>query len=591
MNFGYTQLKGIYKSGIPMNTVNCTYLDQSVKELLERLSDPANNSLSSDLAMYQLGRKLGENILSLINSKFTGNGYKKVYIATTVEDADYLAKGILEVIDAKISNLGFACFWNHRFAPSGIKELMVAPIVEEYMEPVCDHIDYLIVATSIVSDDCVLRTNLTHLVEKINPLHIIIASPVITKGAKESVKSEFEVEISNKFEFLCFAEDSEDGEQGNSISGIIAKFYQNLESIDQDEKNKFTPQIVKMRRDGYVIAHKAFRQADAHKVIRKKIYANLKEKGLSRGYVDTVVMPSWWRSLISITPSDFINLAHSLSKRLSLDVQSILKLDMPHEFPPIPNPTFKKNKNTAIEKLTLASYLNWRVVEIVGVSVSEPYIPMPDTSLQIREEILAKYSSINLESLIKYCWEHYLPVVHFNKFPKKICKTEGIAANFGDRPVIVIGSAHKASSKLLFIVAHELGHIMLGHVKDGMLLDENLQKQERDDEENQADRFAIELLFGRTEPYKWDEKLNFSQLKRMSQDFSKQERVAQGAVLLNYAYQKNDWKKVNGFLKTVEPELINAPAVINDFLKIYLASEHLSDDTSDYLHRIEVLAA
>jgi Zn-dependent peptidase ImmA (M78 family) len=574
-----------------MTTVNCTYLDQSVKELLERLNDPANNSLSDDRAMYQLGRKLGENILSLINSKFIGNGYKKVYIATTVEDADYLAKGILEVIDAKISNLGFACFWNHRFAPSGIKELMVAPIVEEYMEPICDHIDYLIVATSVVSDDCVLRTNLTHLVEKINPLHIIIASPVITKGAKESVNSQFEVEISNKFEFLYFAEDSEDGEHGNSVSGIIAKFEQSLESIDQDEKNKFTPQIVKMRRDGYVIAHKTFRQADAHKVIRKKIYANLKEKGLSRGYVDTVVMPSWWRSLTSITPSDFINLAHSLSKRLSLDFQNILKLDMPHEFPSFPDPAFKKNKNTTIEKLRLASYLNWRLIEIVGGSISEPYIPMPNTSFQIREEILSKYSSINLQSLIKYCWEHYLPVVHFNKFPKNTCKPDGFASNFSDRPVIVIGSDLQAPSKLLFIVAHELGHIVLGHVKDKMLIDENLRKQERDDDEDQADRFAIELLFGRTDPYKWDEKLDYTQLKRISQDFSRQDRVAQGAILLNYAYHKNDWKKVNGFLKTVKPELINAPAVINDFLKLNLHSERLSDDAFDYLHRIEVLAA
>jgi hypothetical protein len=574
-----------------MTRVNSAYLDQSVEDLLERLSVSAEDSLDYALAMRQLGQKLGEKILSLINSKFIGTGYKKVYIATTVEDADYLAKGILEAIDAKISNLGFACFWNHRFAPSGIKELMVAPIVEEYMEPICDRIDYLIVATSVVSDDCVLRTNLTHLVEKINPLHIIIASPVIAKGAEESLKSEFEAAISNKFEFRYFAEDNGEESQRNYVSRIIAKFYQSLESIDQHEKNKSTPQIVKMRRDGYVIAHKAFRQPDAHKLIREKIYANLKEKGLSSGYVDTVIMPSWWKSLTSITPSDFINLAHSLSRRLSLDVQSILKLDMPHEFPPIPNPTFKKNKNTEIEQLRLASYLNWRVVEIVGSAIREAYIPMPNTSFQIREEILAKYSSITLQTLIKYCWEHYLPVVHFNKFPKNTCKPDGIASNFSDRPVIVIGSAQKASSKLLFIVAHELGHIVLGHVKDGMLLDENLRKQERDDEENQADRFAIELLFGRTEPYKWDKKLDLSRLQRMSQDFSKQDRVAQGAVLLNYAYQTNDWKKVNWFLKTVEPELINAPAVINDFLKIYLASEYLNDDASDYLHRIEVLAA
>jgi hypothetical protein len=590
LNFGYTQPKGIYKLGIPMTTVNCTYLDQSVKELLERLSDPANISLSSDSAMYQLGRKLGKNVLSLINNKFIGNGYKKVYIATTVEDADYLAKGILEVIDAKISNLGFACLWNHRFAPSGIKELMVAPIVEEYMEPVCDRIDYLIVATSVVSDDCVLRTNLTHLVEKINPLHIIIASPVITKGAKESVKSEFEVEISNKFEFLCFAEDSENEEQGNNVSGIIAKFYQNLESIDQNEKNKLTPEVVKMRRDQYISAHKAFKEPDAVELINEKLYAKLDEKKLPPDYVDNIIMPSWWQSMTQVTPTNFIQLARALSKVLRLDVQSILKLDASFEFTPIPHQKFKTNKLTEPDQVQLAGHLNSIVAEIVGNSIREPYIAIPNTPSQIRQEILEKHCNVDLYSLVNYCWEHRLPVIHFDKFPEGTRKPDGIAANFGDHPVIVVGSTRKFSSWLLFIVAHELGHIVLGHVKDGILLDENLQTQDRDDEEKQANRFAVELLFGKIDPYVWNQQLDFPNLKRISQTYSKRDRVDQGAVLLNYAKQTNDWAKAIGLLKRMEPTL-NAPTTINIFLKQYLDLQNLDNEMSEYLHRIEVLAA
>ncbi|MEI6332795.1 MAG: ImmA/IrrE family metallo-endopeptidase [Pseudanabaena sp. ELA645] len=546
--------------------------------------------MSSDRAMHQLGRKLGENILSLINSKFIGNGYKKVYIATTVEDADYLAKGILEVIDAKISNLGFACFWNHRFAPSGIKELMVAPIVEEYMEPVCDRIDYLIIATSVISDDCVLKTNLTHLIEKINPLHIIIAAPVIDKGSEECLRSEFEAEISNKFEFRYFAEDNKEESKGNYGSKIIAKFEQSLESIDQDEKNKSTPQIVKIRRDQYISAHKAFKEPDAVELINKKLYAKLDEKKLPPDYVDNIIMPSWWQSITQVTPTNFIQLARALSKVLRLDVQSILRLDTPFEFIAISNQKFKTNKLTEPDQVQLAGHLNSIVAEIVGNSIREPYIAIPNTPSQIRQEILDTHHNVDLYSLVNYCWDHRLPVIHFDKFPEGTRKPDGIAANFGDHPVIVVGSTRKFSSWLLFIVAHELGHIVLGHVKDGILLDENLQTQDRDDEEKQANRFAVELLFGKTDPYLWNQQLDFPNLKRISQIYSKRDHVDQGAVLLNYAKQTNDWAKAIGLLKQIEPRL-NAPTIINIFLKQYMDLQNLDNEISEYLHRIEILAA
>jgi len=544
--------------------------------------------------MYQLGQKLGERVL-----KITGSGYKKVYLATTVEDADYLAKGVLDVLDAKISNLGFSCFWNHRFAPGGIEDLMVAPIVKEYMEPVCDRIDYLIVPTEVISNDCVLRTNLTRLLEKINPVNIeniIIAAPILSEGAEEELRDEFEIDIFNKFQFIYFAEDNEREAEDNVVSGITAKLDKRLASVDQDAKNSVTPAIVKLRRDQYITANKAFKQPDAVELIREKLYARLDDQELPPEYVDSVYMPSWWQTVTEITPTNFIHLARSLAKnlRLDLDVQSILTLDVPFKFLYTRNynhnQKFKTNERTEPEQITLASHLSSIVAEIVGTSIREPYIPIPNNPTQIREQILSKHSSIDLDSLVRYCWEHRLPIVHFDKFPEGTRKPDGSAANFGDHPVIIVNSTRKYSSWLLFIAAHELGHIVLGHVEDGILIDQELKSQSRDEEEKQANRFAVELLFGKIEPYDWDKQLDFPYLKRKTKDLSIRDCVAQGAVLLNYARQTNDWGKAIGILKQIESEH-NAPTKINDFLKQYLDSQCLDVDVSDYLHRIEVLAA
>jgi len=64
--------------------------------------------------------------------------------------------------------------------------------------------------------------------------------------------------------------------------------------------------------------------------------------------------------------------------------------------------------------------------------------------------------------------------------------------------VIVLRRKAKYAAGLLFILAHELGHLALCHIPDdGLLLDEHVDEASQDDEEKQANAFALELLTGR----------------------------------------------------------------------------------------------
>jgi hypothetical protein len=94
----------------------------------------------------------------------------------------------------------------------------------------------------------VVRTNLTYLIEKINPSRILIAAPVIFSGAEPSLKNEFPAPISEKFEFIFFAKDDEVNKQGEVIPGIGGSVYNRLGLSDSVNKNKFIPEIVKRRR-------------------------------------------------------------------------------------------------------------------------------------------------------------------------------------------------------------------------------------------------------------------------------------------------------------------------------------------------------
>jgi len=98
----------------------------------------------------------------------------------------------------------------------------------------------------------VVKTNLTYLIQEMSPEVIFVVSPVIHSQAIGKLEREFPKAISEKFRYIYFAEDSEKLENGNLVPGIGGSVYQRLGFKDQEDKNRFTPNLVKTRREQLV---------------------------------------------------------------------------------------------------------------------------------------------------------------------------------------------------------------------------------------------------------------------------------------------------------------------------------------------------
>ncbi|MBC7882014.1 MAG: hypothetical protein H7Y37_11865 [Anaerolineae bacterium] len=217
--------------------------DFLVHDLLRTLTDEHSDSISYRTAMKLLGNGLGKILVEQISG--TKNG---VYLACTVEDADFFGKGILDILEKQQVDLSFACFWNEHYKPFGINDLTVAPIVRKYQEPPNRKVKYLIVVKSIISGACVVKTNLTALIEKIAPEHIFIVAPVMHERAEERLRNEFDEKTSSLFRFFYYAKDSERTEDGTVVPGVGGSVYERLGLGDSHEKNTYIPEIVKERR-------------------------------------------------------------------------------------------------------------------------------------------------------------------------------------------------------------------------------------------------------------------------------------------------------------------------------------------------------
>ena len=315
------------------------------------------------------------------------------------------------------------------------------------------------------------------------------------------------------------------------------------------------------------------------------LYARLDAIGFPKNFVQQKILPDWWTDEVDETPGVLMEGALYISRRLNLDMQSLLDSELYPEFKTPCQPKFKLKAGTDTDRLTIPHIISARIAEMVAYACSKPYQPLDNVSISaIRQDILARQNSVNLQGFLDYCWERGIPVIHFDEFPPTVRKFDGMVAYFYERPVILLSLKAKSPSRLLFIAAHELGHILKGHLtQEKLLIDEKISLESIDTEEVEANEVAGELLLGAADRnYYSSQDYTPKQLANYAQEISSRDRVDAGVVARNYGWYKKHYGSVEAAMKILEPDA-NAPQEINRYLEQNLDWEKLGDENQDYL--------
>ena len=194
-------------------------IEKDVKSFLEDLINNTSVEVYRN-AFLSLGRYLGR----LLCQKYSLNN-KNTHLVCATEDADWLARGVLE--GAGIVTTDISVYWNSRTKINSNPRIEVSPIYKEYNSSL-EQRDHLIVVKSIISSSCVVKTQITHIINDVKPEYIHILSPVMLQSADISLKKEFPSNIYDKFHFLTFAKDTDHDENGVVFPGIGGMVYSNL---------------------------------------------------------------------------------------------------------------------------------------------------------------------------------------------------------------------------------------------------------------------------------------------------------------------------------------------------------------------------
>ena len=155
---------------------------------------------------------------------------------------------------------------------------------------------------------------------------------------------------------------------------------------------------------------------------------------------------------------------------------------------------------------------------------------------------------------------------------------------------VVLSKNAKHSAWLLFILTHELGHIVQGHVsRDGVLVDELVDRSSRDKEEKAANAFALELLTGTPElrVLPTGPGRSARALARAALDAGVHEQIDPGHIVLNCAYQMGGdfFALANAALAQLEPHA-DAVAIVRSRMFVHLDKTKLPKDTYDFILRV-----
>lgn len=273
----------------------------------------------------------------------------------------------------------------------------------------------------------------------------------------------------------------------------------------------------------------------------QSLYRRLRQIGFDARFVRARMLPDWWDDSLAQVPANRALAEAAISRVLGLTIRDLRDPDSSLSLPSISAFRLKQRRGSRPTESLAALVLAQRVAAAVTQALGEvPPFRRTRSADQMRKAILARHELVDLESLLDEAWRCGVAVMHMAELPRGGKKFDGMAMFCGKTPVIVLASGRDGPPWIAFHLAHELGHIMAGHVKKGErpLADGDLDRVSADDDERQTNRFACRLLTGFGEfPADAVYGMTGERLARTALEFGGRHRIDPGAVALIYGRQ------------------------------------------------------
>ena len=318
------------------------------------------------------------------------------------------------------------------------------------------------------------------------------------------------------------------------------------------------------------------------------IYSRLAKVGFDAAFIRDAVLPDWWEDDLAKNPAERAIAEAAIARHLGMQIAWLRDPSTELALPPLGKVQFKHRKGTEKGEVLPSVLVAQRAAQLVAGRLRDlPNFRGSVTANVLRTEILQKSACVDLPSLLDACWRSGIAVMPVYLVPKPSKRFEGLALYVDQKPVIVLGSKRDSPAWVIFDLAHEVAHILSGHVEPGSVLaDEDISTSPDDDpNETAADEFACELLTGsRTLSFK-REPLNGLALAGAARKYGERRSIMPGVVALIYGKSADRWGVAQNALKALGEDR-GAHHVVIKTLCSHMELTDLPESTARFLEHV-----
>lgn len=308
-----------------------------------------------------------------------------------------------------------------------------------------------------------------------------------------------------------------------------------------------------------------------------RLYSRVIETGIAREFVRRA-MPVWWEDSIAETPAGLQQACLYLAQAFNLDPRSIFSGDAEVRFRTVER-KFKLSVNMNEADVAPSANYAAAMARLALAAFMTDSGPISRDPVEVRKAILSEGGVVNLERLLAWCGRVGIPVIHIADMPGK--KMLAVAIRNNGKFAIVL-SRKGSTSEMLFWLAHEIGHIALGHLAlDGFLADEK-EGAQQDADEVEANDFAVHLLNGQPASYKLGRFMAAQNFAAAAVQFGEKNGIDPGHVILNVARNMNAYPLGKAALKCL-PDQSDACVKVNRSFRAHSDLTRLSADQAALL--------
>lgn len=321
---------------------------------------------------------------------------------------------------------------------------------------------------------------------------------------------------------------------------------------------------------------------------RKKLTVELRRAGISKAAIEAA-WPSWWDGALAASPSGRAELRFALARRLGLRSQPLLGERV--EF--VWNDEARFKHLTAEDEAARAAMTSFGMA--IGKSLLQSVAEGPAMgaidAARLREALLARRPFADVGGLISTCWALGIPVIHLRVFPLDAKRMHAMVVHSNGRFAILLGHEARFPAQLAFTLAHELAHIMLGHLAGAPALvdlEDPATAAERDGQELEADGYALTVLTGSSDPTIETniDDFNAPSLAQAVRRAAPVYRIDPGTLALCLAYRRQSWPVAMAALNMLYPDIDPLWQEVNGVAARQIGWDALTDDASDYLRSV-----